>query len=188
MLKRSIIMLGMIFMFAYLLKAQTDRAYLGPQLGWQKAKNADNAKFMIGGAFRAKLSKSFGLEGSINYRQEEYSNGNVQVTSYPVMVTALIYPIDILYGAIGIGWYNTSIHYSNTLPLVGSKDQSEQKFGWHFGGGVQIPLSGPEGSPNTILTADIRYVFLNYNFDNFPGSGDMKSDFYMIDVGLLFGL
>ncbi len=169
-------------------KAQSSAAFLGPQVGWYKAADADNSKFMIGGAFRTKLSPGFGLEGSINYRQEQYNNGYVTVTSWPVMVTALLYPVDFLYGAIGVGWYNTAFNYKSSLLYLGPTDQTEQKFGWHFGAGVQFPLSANAENPNTILTADLRYVYLNYDFQKMPGASDLKSDFVVLNIGLLFRL
>ncbi len=186
MLKKWMIVLIGFFLFTLIANAQN--AYLGPQLGWQKAADADNSKFMIGGAFRLKLSQAFGMEASVNYRQEQYNNGAVTVTSWPVMVTGLLYPIPVLYGAIGVGWYNTSFEYSPTILLLGDRNETEQKFGWHFGAGVEIPLSGSVESPNSILTADLRYVFLNYDFQKMPGSPGLKSDFVMFTVGLLFNL
>ncbi|MDR3625758.1 MAG: outer membrane beta-barrel protein [Ignavibacteriaceae bacterium] len=168
--------------------AQVPTSYLGPQLGWQKASDADNAKLMVGGAYRIKLSPSFGLEASVHYRSEDYDNGDVSVTSWPVMVTALIYPLPIVYGAIGAGWYNTSITYSSALHLFGANDETEQKFGWHFGAGLEIPLGMSMSNPGAILTADIRYVFLNYDFQQFPGTQGLKNDFVYMTVGLLFNL
>jgi hypothetical protein len=41
---------------------------------------------------------------------------------------------------------------------------------------------------NFKLTGDIRYVFLNYNFKEFPGSSDMNSNFYVLTVGFLYSL
>ena len=187
MCKKWSFVLFSFFLFTLVVKAQN--AYIGPQLGWQKAADADNSKFMIGGAFRIKLSPSFGMEGSINYRQEKYNNGAVTVTSWPVMITGLLYPINIIYGAIGVGWYNSSFEYAPTILSLGSsRTETEQKFGWHFGAGVEIPLSGSENSPNSILTADLRYVFLNYDFQKMPGSPGLKSDFVVFTVGLLFNL
>ena len=61
--------------------------------------------------------------------------------------------------------------------------ETKQQFGWHFGGGVELPL-GSVGK----LVGDIRYVFLNYNFKSFPGSNDVNSNFYVITAGILFGL
>ncbi len=188
MLKKSMFALFFLLICVGLTKAQVPTSYIGPQLGWQKASDADNAKLMVGGAFRAKLSSSFGIEGSINYRSEDYNNGAINVKSWPVMVTALIYPFPIVYGAIGAGWYNTSITYSSALQIFGASNQTEQKFGWHFGGGLEIPLGMSMSNPGVILTADIRYVFLNYDFQQIPGSQGIKNDFVYMTVGLLFSL
>jgi opacity protein-like surface antigen len=159
----------------------------GPQLGFYQARDADAVRLMGGVALRLKLAEVFGVEGSINYRQEEYNNGFVKVKSWPVMVTGLFYPIPVVYGALGAGWYNSSIDYNIPSGVLGGPytltGESVQKFGWHFGGGVEVPL-GPVGK----LVGDVRYVFLDYNFKNFPGTNGLKSDFYVITVGLLFGL
>jgi len=154
---------------------------IGPQIGFQKAQDADEGKFMFGAAIRAKLSSALGVEGSINYRQEEYADGAVTVKSWPVMVTGLFYPLPIVYGAVGAGWYNTTLDYDQSvLPLV--DDETSQEFGWHFGAGAELPLG-----TSTKLTGDIRYVFIHYDFEEIPGE-DIESNFYVINVGLLFGL
>ena len=155
---------------------------IGPQVGFYKASDADNGSFMGGVACRVKFSPVLGAEASVNYRQENYLSNAVRVKSWPVMVTGLIYPVSFLYGAIGAGWYNVTFDYDqNKLPLL--TDETTQKFGWHFGGGVEIPVGLAMK-----LTGDIRYVFLDYNFKGLPGSGDPKSDFAVVMVGLLFGL
>jgi opacity protein-like surface antigen len=98
------------------------------------------------------------------------------------MVTGLIYPIPFAYGAIGGGWYNVTYDFNqNKLPLF--TDETTQLFGWHFGGGVEVPAGS-----NIKLVGDIRYVFLNYDFQTIPGSGDPESDFFVIMVALLFSL
>jgi hypothetical protein len=38
------------------------------------------------------------------------------------------------------------------------------------------------------LVGDVRYVFLDYDFQTFPGTNGVNSDFYVITVGLLFDL
>lgn len=164
-------------------RAHAQGAYLGPQLGFYNAGDADDPRIMIGGALRLKLSDILGIEGSINYRKEEYAGGRVSVRSWPVMVTGLLYPLPVLYGAVGAGWYNSNFEYN--IPQIGVSLESEtkQEFGWHFGGGVELPLGG-----KSKLVGDIRYVFLNYDFRQFPGSSGLSADFYVITVGLLFGL
>jgi len=155
---------------------------LGPQLGYYKAQDADNGTYTGGIAMRLKMISVLSVEASINSRQEKYANGALTVRSLPVMITGLFYPYPIVYGAMGFGWYNVSFHYDHSsLPLY--TDETTQKIGWHFGGGLEWPLS-------SILTliGDFRYVFLNYDFKTIPGSGDMKSNFTVVTVGFLFNL
>ena len=154
---------------------------IGPQVGYYKALDADEGNFTGGVALRLKLIPFLGVEASINYRQEKYADDLLTVRSWPVMVTGLIYPLPIVYGAVGAGWYNTTFHYDqNRFPLL--KDETSRKVGWHFGGGVELPLGSVK------LTGDVRYVFLNYNFKGIPGGSKLKSNFYVITVGFLFGL
>lgn len=155
---------------------------IGPQIGFYKAKDADRAMGMGGLSMRLKLSDGFGMEGSINFRKERYYNGALNVNSWPVMVTGLFYLAPVVYGAVGAGWYNSSIEYtfpSGTTVI----SETQQEVGWHFGGGVELPLG-----INAKIIADLRYVFLDYDFTNFPGSGGVNSNFYVMTIGILFGI
>ncbi len=157
----------------------------GPQIGIYKSQGSDDVRVMPGAALRLKLSDALGIEGSINYREDEYGDGVVVARSWPVMVTGLIYIVPNLYGAIGAGWYNTTIEY-NFPPqalIATPEDQTKNEFGWHFGGGLELPLGSVAA-----LVGDIRYVFLDYDFEEFPGSEGTKNDYWVITAGLLFGL
>lgn len=149
---------------------------VGAQLGYQKAKDADG-RYMVGALARLKLSNSLGVEGSINYREEKFGN-DVKVKSWPVMITGMLHIFPGIYGAIGAGWYNTKTDFN----IAGVDDQTSQEFGWHFGGGVELPLG-----TSTKLIGDIRYTFIDYNFGNVPFN-DVNSNFYTISGGILFGL
>jgi len=151
-------------------------AYLGPQLGIYKATDADNTRLMGGAALRLRLTPGLGVEGSIGYRNEDYAG-------WPFMVTGLLYPLPIVYGLIGAGWYNNTLSYNGSLLGQTIPSATQQKFGWHFGAGAELPAGA-----NMLITGDIRYVFLNYNFQQVPGTSGLKSNFYVITVGLLFGL
>lgn len=153
--------------------------YIGPQAGYQRARDADSGDLLGGVALRLKLSQAFGVEGSINYRQEEFDDDAVTVRSWPVMATGLIYPLPFVYGSVGGGWFHTTFDYSSELNDAGTEDDTESEFGWHFGGGLEVPLG------RVALTADIRYVFLDYDFEGLPGR-DIDSNFYMVTVGILF--
>jgi opacity protein-like surface antigen len=155
---------------------------IGPQAGYYRVKDADEGNFTGGAAIRLKLIPFLGVEASLGYRQEKYADALLTVHSWPVMVTGLIYPLPMIYGAMGFGWYNTTFDYDqDRLPLL--KDETAQKVGWHFGGGVELPVGS-----NVKLTADVRYVFLDYDFKGVPGSADLNSNFYVVTAGLLFGL
>ncbi len=158
----------------------------GPLAGYFKSADADQGEYMGGAALRLKLTKSLAVEGSIMYRQEKYGGGALTVRSWPVMATGLFYLLPpVLYGAVGAGWYNTTLDYDQSK-MGGSvmvKDETTQEFGWHFGGGVEIPFG-----QGTHIYGDIRYVFLDYDFSQLPGSEGMNSDFYIISVGILWGM
>lgn len=180
MLKKMMLIMGLTILMVAQINAQN--ISLGPQIGYYRAQDADEGSFIGGVVGRFKFIPMLGLEASINYRQESYADNLLTVRSWPVMVTGLIYPLPIIYGAMGIGWYNTTFDYDqDRLPIL--KDDKVQKVGWHFGGGVELPVGS-----NFILTGDIRYVFLDYDFNEFPGSDELKSNFYVITVGLLYGL
>lgn len=162
-------------------QVQAQGLYLGPQAGFQKANDADQANFLVGAALRLKLSDLLGAEGSINYRQEDFDNGALTVRSWPVMVTGLIYPLPIIYAAIGGGWYNTTFDFNSDL----IKNETKQKFGWHFGAGMELPFGKSK------ITGDIRYVFIDYDLKDITKNtpfADVTANFYVITVGLLFGL
>src|SRR5512135_3742173 len=112
MTKRMIGIFALALLAGSMLYAQESALSLGPEIGMFKSRDADDAKMMGGLAARYRIAEGLGVEGSISYRSEDYSNGYVSAKSWPVMVTGLIYPIDIVYGAIGAGWYNTTIDYN----------------------------------------------------------------------------
>jgi opacity protein-like surface antigen len=182
MFRKGLLITGIAIIILAVAQVEAQGVAIGPQVGYYKVQDADEGNFIGGVTIRFKAKSSFGLEASINYRQEKYANNSLTVRSWPVMVTGLFYPLPIVYGAIGAGWYNTTFDYNqNKLPFV--KDKTSQEFGWHFGAGVDIPI----GDKSSII-ADIRYVFLNYNFEDFPGSNDLNSNFFVITAGFLFGL
>jgi hypothetical protein len=186
-MKTRIVAALMISMAMALPAAAQSKISIGPEIGFYKTQDGDGSRGMGGVAMRMKLSDAFGIEGSINYRKDNYDNGYVSVRSWPVMLTALIYPVPVVYGAIGAGWYNSSIDYNIPASSLGSGftllGETQQQFGWHFGGGLELPLG-----TSAKLVGDIRYVYLNYNFNNFPGSDGVSSNFYVMSVGLLFNL
>jgi len=156
---------------------------LGPRAGFYKAQDAEEGQWFGGAGLRLKMG-SLGFEGSIDYRAEKYANGNLTIRSWPVMASVLLYPLPILYGVAGAGWYNTTFDYDqDKLLFKYVEDKTDQEVGWHFGGGLELPLGR-----KSKLGVDIRYVFLNYDFSEVPGSEDMDSDFYAVTITMFWGL
>jgi len=152
-------------------------ASLGPQMGISKSPDGD-ANWVYGAALRLRLHPALGVEGSLTYRQEQLAGDAYTVRSWPMQATGMLYFLPIAYGAMGAGWYMSTVDTEATF----FNGDMESEFGWHFGGGLEIPLG------DTKLVGDLRYVFLNYGFDAVPGGDELDSDFYMATAGLLFNL
>ncbi|MBN1540734.1 outer membrane beta-barrel protein [candidate division KSB1 bacterium] len=171
--------LAIVFMLLPIMAQAITLFGLGPRVGYHKSADADEGKLMIGGAARLKLG-ALAVEGSIDYRSEEYENGAITVKQWPVSASVLFYPLPIVYGLAGAGWYNTtyefdSTYFSATIP----EKRTEQEMGYHLGAGVELPILQPT------ITADVRYVFLNYDL----GEGLQKVDanFMVFTIGLFWG-
>lgn len=158
-------------------------AFFGPHLGIQKASDAEDANYLGGATLRLKLTPVLAIEGDIGYRQAKFGSGSLTVRDWPVTATGLIYPLPMIYGGIGAGWYNTTFDYADSYNDIGIGDETDQEFGWHLVAGLEIPAS-----PNVKIFGDVRYVFLDYKFKELPGAvlDGAKSDFYSINLGLLF--
>jgi opacity protein-like surface antigen len=189
----------LIVLFAVLFVTQTDAQYrdrstpratessigAGPQIGYQRSGDADAGRIMVGAFIRAKLAMALALDLSVNYRTEQYDAG-IDVTSWPVLLSALVYPIPAVYGIAGVGWHFSTISYRNDrVELANLGDRTSSPFGFHLGAGLEIPLA-----QTVKLFGDIKYVFLDYDLDDVEDVrlGDLSSNFYLINVGLAFGL
>jgi len=155
--------------------------YIGGQAAYTKSQDATEGAIMPAGAVRIDLS-GLKLEGSIGYKAEEYSGGygsaKIKATSYPFLATAFISVLPFAHLEGGIGWYNTKIEYSGFPASIPSETVSS--IGYHAGAGIEIPLG------SLLLTGDIRYVIEKTKLANTQNVSELKSDFYMIVVGLMF--
>ncbi|MFH2049089.1 MAG: outer membrane beta-barrel protein [bacterium] len=176
--------LGVLILLPLTVSSQTGM-YLGPHLGIQKSQDAEDTNYLIGATLRLKLMPVLGAEGDFGYRQEKYGSDVLTVKSWPVTITGLIYPLPIIYGGLGAGWYNTTFDYANTYNDAGFDDKTTQKFGWHLAAGIELPAS-----PKIKLFGDVRYVFIDYNVKDVPSAvlDGVNADFYSINFGLLFHL
>lgn len=143
---------------------------IGPRAGYYKSRDADNGAWYGGVQARLRLGSIFGIEAAADYRSKETFKvsepgleGNIRQHSYPLTASALIF-LPILphfspYLVGGGGWYFTKIDYSPSLESLGFRDKTTHIFGWHVGGGLELPITA-----NVALNADIRYIFLDNKF------------------------
>jgi hypothetical protein len=179
MFKKFAFVLAICFLFVISNNAQS--IAIGPQAAYVKTSDAEKGVVMPAGALRLYLG-GIVLEGMVGYKAEEYLDGLVKATSYPIMATALIKLLPIAHVEAGLGWYNTKIEYKGSLSAVPSMTQKE--VGYHAGGGIEIELG------NLLLTADLRYVKMGELKDlkSLNDIKNLKSDFIAIIGGLMIKL
>jgi opacity protein-like surface antigen len=132
-----------------------------------------------GGQVRLYLFEYLAFEGSADYRRNDF--GNTRVHSYPVQVSALIYPFGtrrlspFLLG--GGGWYYT------TVSGPGGFDDTQNRFGAHAGGGLQFWLNDYFSVDSTY-----RYIWLEKVESRDQNIKDKKFDDngHMVTIGLNF--
>lgn len=151
---------------------------IGPSAGFLKARDADEGTWFGGVQARLRAADYFGAEGSITFHQDEFLDGDIQVTQYPVEVTGLLFPMPSdqfeWYVLGGAGWHYTRYDYSGAL--AGTSDEVEHIFGVHVGVGAEL-----SAGTGLSINADIRYIFLEPDED---AAEDEEFDYWQISLGL----
>jgi opacity protein-like surface antigen len=124
-----------------------------PSIGMTRAVDGDDQVKMSGGlAFRTNLAPMLMTELGASYRNDEYFNGDLTVHQWPITASLYLTPVPALYAGAGVGWYHTTLDYADAL---GISNTTDEKFGVHVGGGLQVPLA-----PMASLDLGGRYVFM----------------------------
>ena len=157
---------------------------IGPMGGFLKARDADRGTWFAGVQARLRFLRILAVEGSISFHQNEYFDGDVVVTQYPVQVSVLLLPFPD--GAIdpyvlaGGGWYYSRIDYDDS---IGGGDETDRSFGGHVGAGANFRVS-----PRLSIFGDFRWVFMDEPGVDNSNLRDEKFDFWHVTFGLSFGL
>jgi opacity protein-like surface antigen len=146
---------------------------IGPRASYFKPKDAVKGGWYAGAQARIHVSSALGVEGSIDYRKNEYAD-NVTIKAYPVQATLLVYLVPrssvspFLLG--GAGWYYTQV----TAPLIAKK--TENRFGPHAGAGLEAKLGESlslDGSYRYLWLADVTPDHTNVFEKTYRDSGSM---------------
>ena len=110
-----------------------------------------SSRWFGGGQVRLHPWRYLAFEGSADYRRNDI--GDTRVHTYPVQVSALIYPLGttrlapFLIG--GGGWYYT------TVKGPGNFEDTQNRFGAHAGGGLQFFFNN-----HVSIDGTYRYIWL----------------------------
>jgi len=125
---------------------------IGPRASYYSPKDSDNGQWYGGAQARLYLSQSMGLEGSMDYRSNDFDRFTT-IKTIPIQASLLAY---LMPGAglnpfliAGAGWYYTQVNgpfgYSDTY----------FRFGLHVGAGIEIKIN-----PSLSLDGTYRYIWL----------------------------
>lgn len=159
---------------------------VGPQAGYLRSKGGDDSTWFGGAQARLWLGQSLGAEAAITAHSDEFMDGDVRVTQYPVQASLLLAIFPTLsvrpYALAGPGWYYTRVDYDRSR-FPAAEDKTEKIFGVHGGGGVEIDLGH-----SLTLNTDVRYIWLDADDlkDAAHGVDDRDFDNWMIAIGLTF--
>lgn len=153
-----------------------------PSLGLTKTQHDEDGETRLYGglALRSDFLWILQSEVGVMYRSEERAAGAVDMRMWPVTAALWLSPMPLAYAGGGVGWYNTTIDYDDSIPL---DDETHQEFGVHLGGGLRIPMS-----PKVMLDLGGRYVFMDRVETEFEDLGDLDPDFWTLSLGLAVGL
>ena len=140
-----------------------EAAEIIPSVGVTKSTRSggESARVHGGLALRGSLVPFVQSEIGVAYRRETRSNGDLDVTMWPVTASLWLTPIPRLYAGGGVGWYHTTLTFRNYEEWLAQwadvpPQSTRQEFGMHVGGGVTVPLTG-----STAVDLNGRYVFLD---------------------------
>ena len=140
--------------------------------------NSDNVKLFGSLAIRGNIAQALKAEVGVMYRDESYMNGNLHARMWPITASLYVTPTPQLYLGGGVGWYQTTLDYDEDL---GFDDTTHQDFGFHVGGGVQVPVAEK-------VSVDLggRYTFMDDVETELSDLDNLNPDFWTTSLGLAF--
>ena len=141
--------------------------------------DADDGSIRPGIQVRLRFTEKISLEGSADYRDEQFDGGQIEVDGYPFQLSGLWY----IFGRGGVNphlifggsWYNSEITLNQSGGL--SQKTTSSDFGYHGGFGLELHLT-----ERSFFHGDVRYQFLDVDY---LGTS-VDHDGFMVQAGLTF--
>ncbi len=147
-----------------------------PSIGLTRPVDGDDqSKFSGGLALRHDLAPFLMAEIGASYRNDAFFGGDLNVRQWPITASLYVKPISAIYAGAGAGWYHTTFDYAER---TGIADKTEEKFGVHVGGGLQIPIA-----PVAAVDLNGRYIFMEKQESPLIPE-KFNPDFWTTSVGL----
>lgn len=149
-----------------------------PSIGITQGTSDDAGDSQVFGnlAVRSNVMPMIAGELGIGYRSETMYDGLVEMQMWPITASVWATPTPMFYAGGGVGLYMTTVKFDDSLTLP---SDSEQKFGFHAGGGFRIPLAPPLAA----LDINGRYVMMQEQDAQFSAS-QFDPDFWSMSAGL----
>jgi hypothetical protein len=151
-----------------------------PALGiTNSTEDSDDDVQLLGSlALRGNIAQALKAEVGVQYRNESYMNGDLKTHMWPITGSLYVTPTPQLYVGGGVGWYHTSYEYDDA---TGVEDHTSQDFGFHVGGGVQVPVAEK-------MAVDLggRYTFMDDVETELDDLDNLNPDFWTTTLGLAF--
>lgn len=146
---------------------------------YSAAADEEEREFAFGIHARARISSNLGLEASMEFRQEDLLEDNATLKLYPIQFSLLYYLLPNskvgLYGLGGFGFTRSSV----SGDLFG-EDAENTDISYHFGFGVEIPVSQSLG-----ISGDIRYLDMNLDLGSIL-TQDLNTSGWQSNFGITF--
>jgi len=177
--KTTSLLVGLLAILPWAGEVNGEGLGLGAHYSHVHNQSTDDNTGMVGAHLRLR-GTVLGLEGAVDYRNDELGN-DVELKSWPISASLLVYPVPPVYALAGLGWYNTTIDFPDGALF---EDDTQTELGYQLGAGVELPLA-----PTLKLLGDVRWQFIDYEFDDIPSSiGNVDADSYSLNAGFLLYL
>ena len=156
-------------------------AEIVPAIGITKSVDGDDKGKVYGSlALRGNLTPFLMAEAQGAYRTENRFDDQLKLKMWPITASLYLKPVDALYIGAGVGWYQITYKYADTVPASVAEDHTTQEFGVHVGGGLRVPLA-----PTAAVDISGRYVMMRDQESHLVPE-KFNPDFWTTSVGLAF--